>query len=92
MSFSSLDRTSRNQNIDLTFKFNKGLGRHGWLRLTPAYSVKLVDQILDNHDSGIKVLDPFCGTGTTVLSAVYRDEVATASRRVADRGGIGQVG
>jgi len=33
---------------DYTFKYNKKLGRHGWLHLTPAYSVKLVTEIIDN--------------------------------------------
>jgi hypothetical protein len=32
------------QRSDYTFKYNQKLGRHGWLRLTPAYSVKLVSQ------------------------------------------------
>ena len=57
------------QRADLTFKYNKNLGRHGWLRLTPAYSVKLVSDILDQLDSGQVILEPFCGTGTTGVSA-----------------------
>ncbi|MFQ5629114.1 MAG: hypothetical protein ACE5I1_10165 [bacterium] len=60
------------QRSDLTFKYNSELGRHGWLRLTPAYSVKLVNQILERKDSGISVLDPFSGTGTTPLCAAYK--------------------
>jgi hypothetical protein len=52
---------------DLTFKHNLNQGRHSWLRLTPAYSVKLVHQILDDHPCANHVLDPFCGTGTTAL-------------------------
>lgn len=56
------------QNIQYTFKYNTAMGRHGWLRLTPAYSVKIVDYIL----SELKympncILDPFSGTGTTAL-------------------------
>ena len=65
------------QNAELTFKYNQNHGRHGWLRLTPAYSVKLVDDILKTSDSGIAVLDPFSGTGTTPLSAAYRDSTGT---------------
>ena len=34
------------QRADLTFKENLLRGRHGWLRLTPAFSVKVVHQIL----------------------------------------------
>ena len=55
------------QRADLTFKHNLQEGRHGWLRLTPAYSVKLVRQILDHHPEPTAVLDPFAGSGTTGL-------------------------
>lgn len=57
------------QRSDYTFKFNKGLGRHGWLRLTPAYSVKLVKDLIANNDQSINILDPFSGTATTGLVA-----------------------
>jgi hypothetical protein len=52
---------------ELTFKYNLELGRHGWLRLTPAYSIKVVQRILDEHPDIQYVLDPFSGTGTTGL-------------------------
>lgn len=56
------------QNAEFTFKYNKSMGRHGWLRLTPAYSVRIVEQILDGLDYKPKrVLEPFSGTGTTGL-------------------------
>lgn len=49
-----------------TYRGNLRDTRYGWLRLTPAYSVHLVSEML--HDSGTtRVLDPFCGTGTTAL-------------------------
>ncbi|MDP2896480.1 MAG: hypothetical protein Q8Q12_07955 [bacterium] len=70
-------RTLPRQNVDLTFKYNLAHGRHGWLRLTPAYSVKLVNGILNTSDSGIAVLDPFSGSGTTPLSAAYRGDTGT---------------
>lgn len=54
---------------DYTFKYNSKLGRHGWLRLTPAYSVKLVKELLENSDSSNRILDPFSGTGTTGVVA-----------------------
>src|SRR5258707_12673767 len=54
-------------NVDLTFKHNIERGRHGWLRLTPAYSVKVVRSILDEVGETPYVLDPFSGTGTTGL-------------------------
>ena len=55
------------QRADLTFKYNLKQGRHGWLRLTPAYSIKIVRQILEKHRGITYVLDPFSGTGTTGL-------------------------
>ncbi len=57
---------------DYTFKFNKELGRHGWLRLTPAYSVRLVAEIMNGVPEGSFILDPFSGTGTTGLVAAER--------------------
>jgi DNA modification methylase len=58
------------QNSEYTFKYNMGIGRHGWLRLTPAYSVKLVNEILRIYnDNSLKVFDPFSGTGTTGIVA-----------------------
>lgn len=57
------------QNWDYTFKYNRNLGRHGWLRLTPAYSVKLVKEIIDHIPKSSFILDPFSGTATTGLVA-----------------------
>ena len=65
------------QRADYTHKFNQKTGRHGWLRLTPAYSVKVVEEILCRYGKGLRVLDPFCGTGTTALCAVARGHRAT---------------
>jgi DNA modification methylase len=63
---------------ELTFKHNRKRGRYGWLRLTPAYSLKMVQRYLpDNQISG-KVFDPFCGTGTTPLYAAYQGVEAYA--------------
>jgi len=55
------------QRSDYTFKYNSKLGRHGWLRLTPAYSVKLVAEILESFPNKSFILDPFSGTATTGL-------------------------
>lgn len=67
------------RRTDYTFKYNIDLGRHGWLRLTPAYSVKLVEDILGANTSfsdKIKktgtILDPFCGTATTGIVSAER--------------------
>ena len=55
---------------DYTFKYNSKLGRHGWLRLTPAYSVKLVKEIIQKDCiKKSNILDPFSGTATTGLVA-----------------------
>lgn len=53
----------------LTFRANMGVGRHGWLRLTPAYGVRLVRERLRDLPAGSVVTDPFSGTGTTPLAA-----------------------
>lgn len=63
---------------ELTSRQNVGEGRHGWLRLTPAYSVHLVEQILKQHLKTAHVLDPFGGTGTTVLCAAQRGHPAAS--------------
>ena len=59
------------QRSDLTFKENLKNGRHGWLRLTPAYSAKLVQNYLPDNNKDISILDPFSGSGTTPLFAGY---------------------
>ncbi len=57
------------QRADLTYKHNLQRGRHGWLRLTPAYSEKIVRQLLEPLPPDSRVLDPFSGSGTTPLCA-----------------------
>ncbi|MCG3131153.1 MAG: hypothetical protein FLDDKLPJ_01929 [Phycisphaerae bacterium] len=52
----------------LTFRGNVALGRYGWLRLTPAYSLHLVRELLKQSGPDEIVLDPFSGTGTTPLA------------------------
>jgi hypothetical protein len=60
------------QRSDYTHKANLQQGRHGWLRLTPAYSVKVVEEIIATYEQQpLRILDPFCGTATTALSASY---------------------
>ncbi len=60
--------TTHSRKEHLTFKANTKQGRHGWLRLTPAYSVHLVEELVSTCSQGDLVLDPFCGTGTTALA------------------------
>lgn len=79
MSGASRDSLSRRK--DYTHQHNASAGRHGWLRLTPAYSLKIVDEILAASDgrADARVLDPFCGTGTTALCAAYRGRTAVTT-------------
>ncbi len=67
-----------NQRADYTFKSNRSLGRHGWLRLTPAYGVKLVEKLLASVEREAIILDPFSGTATTGLVAAERGNQAFA--------------
>jgi len=60
------------RRAELTFRHNSAQGRHGWLRLTPAFSVKVVNDILARSIAPLRVLDPFSGTGTTALCAAMR--------------------
>ena len=61
---------SSKQNAHLTQRENREAGRHGWLRLTPAYSHRLVADALAEHaGAGAVVLDPFSGSGTTGVVA-----------------------
>lgn len=67
------EATAPGRRADLTFWHNADRGRHGWLRLTPAYSMKVVDGVLAEREQPASlVLDPFCGTGTTPLCAANR--------------------
>ena len=68
---SAVVRRKLRQRAYYTHKFSAKTGRHGWLRLTPAYSVKIVEELIELYDQPRRVLDPFCGTGTTALSAAY---------------------
>lgn len=64
-----IDRAALARNEHMTFRANLGVGRHGWLRLTPAYGVRLVRERLADLPEGSVITDPFSGTGTTPLAA-----------------------
>jgi hypothetical protein len=60
-----------------TYRGNNKATRYGWLRLTPAYSVHMVQDMLRSYSGNAtrplrQVLDPFCGTGTTALACAER--------------------
>lgn len=65
------------QRAEYTHKPNLKAGRHGWLRLTPAYSMRVVEALMDHTKNRLRILDPFCGTATTALSAAYHGHDAT---------------
>ena len=44
-------------------------GRHGWLRLTTAYSLTLARERMAHLAPGASILEPFAGSGTTPLVA-----------------------
>lgn len=69
----TISRAGLFQRSDYTHKFNLMTGRHGWLRLTPAYSVKVVEELIAQitQDRPLRIFDPFCGTATTALSSAY---------------------
>jgi hypothetical protein len=57
---------------DVTFYGKKKESIHRWYLLTAAYAPELVRRCLSQFDDDgeiTKVLDPFCGTGTTVLES-----------------------
>lgn len=58
----------------VNFKTNEKIPRHGWYNYKQGYSHKLVESLLDDNKSLLKykVLDPFCGVGTTNLAALGR--------------------
>jgi hypothetical protein len=66
------------RNPHLTHQANTGAGRHGWLRLTPAYSVRLVRDRTRDLPAGAVVTDPFSGSGTTALAAAEHGGTGTA--------------
>ena len=57
-----------------TFVPNKGLPVHSWFYCSQAFSAKLVELLLDALEvkQNQKVLDPFCGIGTTLLTCAQR--------------------
>ena len=62
----------------ITYQANRSLARHGWLHLTPAYAADLVSTILEETDPAARILDPFAGSGTTVIRAAQMGRMAVA--------------
>ena len=73
-----MTRTRLRQHAEFTYRHNVFAGRHGWLRLTPAYSFQIVERLLaDGALPACNVLDPFGGSGTTALVAASHGHCAT---------------
>ncbi len=66
----------KRQRAHLTFRGNVKTGRHGWLRLTPAYSLHVVNEILQQAAPDELALDPFSGTATTPLASTIQGVTA----------------
>ncbi|NRS51443.1 hypothetical protein [Brevibacillus sp. HB2.2] len=50
---------------------------HNWYRFKEGYSPRLLEEVLkySKLEKGIKLLDPFCGSGTTLLSSVLELDI-----------------
>jgi len=55
-----------------TFECNRNLPVHRWLRYKEAFSRDLALILIDELGAGGPVLDPFCGSGTTLLACRER--------------------
>ena len=63
----------------LTYRGNSKHTRYGWLRLTPAFSVHLIQEKILSLPATARILDPFSGTGTTALVCAERGVLADAT-------------
>jgi len=68
--YNALHRDRADLHHFVTAKHNKALPRHKWYSYTQGYSAGLVDALLDDlaPTAQGRVLDPFCGGGTTNLA------------------------
>src|SRR6266571_676764 len=64
---------------DPAFAENKHLPVHRWVPWIAGYSAAFVDDTIATYvpkRKAVRVLDPFCGVGTTLLQAVWRGHTA----------------
>ncbi|MDE0609099.1 MAG: hypothetical protein OXH77_04190 [Anaerolineaceae bacterium] len=66
-----LTETDEFDRRTVSFQANKKELVHGWIRYREGFSAELVHSLLEkfNIGRGQKVLEPFCGSGTTLLVA-----------------------
>lgn len=67
-------QSSRRAGLSVTATLNHGLPIHDWYLMPESYSEPLVSEALDKYGlaEGDTILDPFSGTGTTVITAVTK--------------------
>lgn len=55
----------------VNFSKNKDIPYHGWFKYREGYSHTLIKELLHRSEIGLNeyVLDPFCGSGTTIVEA-----------------------
>lgn len=66
------DRGKRRRARSGTYADNMGLPVHRWFRFSAGYSGEWVQEVLTEHaklNRKLRVLDPFAGSGTTLLAA-----------------------
>ena len=66
-----LHETDEFDRRTVSFQANKRELVHGWIRYREGFSAELVQSLLEkfNIGRGQKILEPFCGSGTTLLVA-----------------------
>jgi len=61
-----------------TFADNMKLPIHRWFKYSAGFSAEWVEKIIaDNDTRSLKILDPFCGSGTTLVAAMKMGVHAT---------------
>jgi DNA modification methylase len=65
------DEGVRNDKTSSTFIDNMRLPVHRWFRYSAGFSAEWVESVVRERAAGksIRVLDPFAGSGTTILAA-----------------------
>lgn len=71
--FSNLERGDYRAALQATFAGGKGTLLHDWYPYLEGYSPDFVSTIIEKYAPNAKqILDPFCGSGTTAITAILR--------------------
>lgn len=81
MSYATARRRSSNGDINKLFPEDRAV--HEWYRFVLSFPPHLVREYLDRFriEPGQRVLDPFCGTGTTIVEAQKRGIIGIGVER-----------